>query len=123
MKFRRDYISHKGNEVMTSKATAGFDPVTCNNWHMAVTFTVKDQVSDTPRIMVEHLDGPVLPILQEGLLGLDLQKETTLDEAEELAAMLRKHVKHLTLTADGIYIAPGETLDIVEIIPHIEKMN
>jgi hypothetical protein len=58
-------------------------------------FVVKEFVSGTPWIMAEWVSGPNI---LGGMLGFDLAPGTTLEQAHEIAAFMRKHIAGLSFT-------------------------
>jgi hypothetical protein len=60
------------------------------------TFTVKEFVSGTPWILAEQISGP--EILERCMLGFDLAAGTTLEQAHEIAAYMRRHISGLHIT-------------------------
>lgn len=55
--------------------------------------------SGTPHIALELLDGNDISILENKSIYLALNKETTLEEAEELANKINTHITGLNLTS------------------------
>jgi hypothetical protein len=60
-------------------------------------FVVKQLVSGTPWIMAEQISGPQI---LDRLLGFDLAPGTTLEQAHEIAAYMRRHIS-------GLHLSPG----------------
>lgn len=60
-------------------------------------FTVKEFGDGTPWIMLEP-DGQDLACLGDGFLGLDLKPGHTLDDAQEVASFLNKHITTMAYT-------------------------
>ena len=71
-----------------------------DTWLSGMTFGVGERADGEPWIFLEHVDGGSLPVLRDGFLGFDLIEGTTQEEAQELAAMLRRRVRFVTYTGD-----------------------
>ena len=61
-------------------------------------FRVCEYVDGTPWIMTDPWDGS-LSILQDGFLGFDLTKGTTLAEAEQIADRLNDVMENIVYTS------------------------
>ena len=60
-----------------------------------VSFKVKENASGQPWVLAEWLSGDDL---FGGTLGFELEPGTTLEEAKEISAYLREHIRGLALT-------------------------
>jgi hypothetical protein len=61
-------------------------------------YEVKEYADGQPWIMGEPLEGPDLPIPGQWFLGFDLTEGTTLEQAEEVAAFMNRHLTAISLT-------------------------
>jgi hypothetical protein len=59
------------------------------------TFKAKEYASGMPWILAQSISGPDII---GGTLGFDLTVGTTFEEAKEIAAYMRKHIRGLALT-------------------------
>ena len=85
-----------------SEGFKAHDPDEHDTWDMEVDFDTKEYAEGECWLAIQHWDGPELPILRHGgFMGLDLNQGTTIEEAKELEALLRKHVKFLTFSDEN----------------------
>jgi hypothetical protein len=61
------------------------------------TFVVKEGAEGRPWIAAEPLSGETV---FKGLVGFDLASDATLEQAKELAAYMRKHIRGMNSTRD-----------------------
>jgi hypothetical protein len=66
-------------------------------------YVVKEFPGGQPWIMAEPWEGPDLPLPVRGdwFLGFDLAEGTTLEQAEEIADFMNRHLEGITFTWDG----------------------
>ncbi len=81
-------------------------------WDMKPYFRVREYVSGQPFIVVDGMDS-TLPILDQGILGLDLEKGTSTEEAQKIADLLNNRIAFVTYTGPPLpsyegYVGRGE---------------
>ena len=76
-----------------------YDPDDSETWDMEAMFAGKGHADGSPWIAIECLEGPQLPNLFGGYLGLDFSAGTSVGETQALIGLLNKYVSHVTFTA------------------------
>jgi hypothetical protein len=61
-------------------------------------FAVKEFADGTPWVMLEQ-SGNALAVLGDGFLGFDLNKGTSLQEAEKIARFLHQNIRSVSYTS------------------------
>ena len=74
------------------------DFVNYDTFQAKTNFQAKEYASEAPYISCLPSKGPSIPVLRNGALALELKDETTIEEAQALAALLNEKVRYLTYT-------------------------
>lgn len=69
-----------------------------DTWDMPVHFKLYEYPSGGFYIVVEQLDAPTLPILDNGFLCLEMDERSSIEDARALSKMLDEKVVRITYT-------------------------